>query len=350
MLSAAKIGLGPATAIDEYFVPSIIFTHFSGWLLIYLSCTRIRLAWQDKPVSSLMERWKNRWVQWAHGDLSYRLRLRRDLLDINPFLWMGSRDRLQKSLLWGVITLQIVGYIWGYVKIPHDWLSAPVSIGMAFVLHLTIKLWVAAETSKRLIEMRREGVLELLVTTAISVPEILRGQRQSLHRQFFWAIVFVIILDIGLLWIAMADLSNSSESISTLWVFIVGIFTLISDYFALIWTGLWLGVSARSGKGASNGLIGRILILPWILFFLTVYFVVSFLAELNVQSNSIEYYVLGWWVFVGTAINLFFGMRSYYKLMSEFRNVALQRYQVRLERRSWLFFWRKRTPSQPAGS
>ena len=342
MLTTAKIGLGSSMQIDSYFYPSLFFTHLSGWFLIGLSCAQIRNAWQDKPMTSIMEKWKNRWVQWAHGDEKFRLGLRRQLLDRNPFLWMGSRDRLQKSLLWGVIFLLILGYLWGYLKIPHDWLTAPVCVGMTFILHLTIKLWVVAETAKRFIEIRREGVLELLVTTAISISDIIRGLLQSLNRQFFSAIVFVLFLDLGLLTIAMKDLSNSSESNYILWLYIAGIFVLISDYFALIWTGLWLGVSARSGKGASNGLIGRILILPWILFIMTVYFVVSFFSQFHLGAESEGYIVLAWWVFLGIAVNVFFGVRSYRKLMREFRSIALRRYQPQFERRSWLFFWKKR--------
>ena len=62
------------------------------------------------------------------------------------------------------------------------------------MLHLMLSMWVASEACAVFPAARDSGALELLLSTPLSVPEILRGQMLSLERQFFSPAVIVVAL------------------------------------------------------------------------------------------------------------------------------------------------------------
>lgn len=83
--------------------------------LLFLALASLRVAgsWQEKPA----EGWRRRWNEWrrdrTYGRPGYRLRLRRQLLHVNPFYWLASRAR-PRPLYWRL--LAIVGVVWVLVE------------------------------------------------------------------------------------------------------------------------------------------------------------------------------------------------------------------------------------------
>ena len=63
-------------------------------------------------------------------------------------------------------------------------------------MHSILKYWVAAEACRRFTLDRRSGALELLVSTPMTVREILGGQLFALLKQFALPVMVVVLADI----------------------------------------------------------------------------------------------------------------------------------------------------------
>ena len=61
-------------------------------------------------------------------------------------------------------------------------------------MNLVIKVWFALEAGKQLSEDRKQGALELLLSTPLTVQDILRGQRLALERQFLGPVMVVLMV------------------------------------------------------------------------------------------------------------------------------------------------------------
>ncbi len=326
----------PSNVMDHSFWCSLLVLSLISGLFLFQACRIIPRAWQDKPASIVRLRWRERWERWCYGDSAFRLELRRRLLDKNPFLWLAERHRLQKSLLWGFLALIGVGFLWGYVEWREDWLSAPVAFLTAFVLHSTIKMWVVSEITRRFMDMRRDNALELILCAPLSIKDILAGQWMAFRRLFRTPIFLILLVDVLMFRMAWQEFTQPDEKEVVLACFLAGMILFVVDAFALGWVGLWMGLSQKQIKKAGSATINRILVLPWVVFLLSVMLLVS---TTNLPNGLSPLIAVGWWFFLGLAFDLFFAASAYGKLHSEFRTLAMQRYHP--APMGWLQRWFK---------
>ena len=66
----------------------------------------------------------------------------------------------------------------------------------AIVVNTTLKIWITSEAGNRLGQDRKLGALELLVSTPLSIADILRGQMLALRRQFLGLVLVVLGLEL----------------------------------------------------------------------------------------------------------------------------------------------------------
>jgi hypothetical protein len=307
----------------ETFYWSLGVIHGLGWMLLVLASVIAPHAWQDRPAGVRGLRWRDRWQNWTHGNSEERRKFRENLLNVNPFFWLASRPRQRVAWVWVALFCLACVWAWGLLKFKDDWLNEGVYIATALLLNSMLKGWVASEAARQLTEDRRIGALELLLSTPMTVREILTGQRLALQRQFLGPVVVVLCAEF-LMWTAGTDsaVGNSSEW-GSLWI--AGMVMLVADLMALYWVGMWLGLSARNPKRAFSGAIMRILVLPWIAFgaFL------MFLAMTPSSANNMGWDgFLGTWFLLGLGADLGFGLHARFKLLTEFRLIATQRYQA----------------------
>src|SRR5205085_12159068 len=118
---------------------------------------------------------------------------RRRLLAVNPFFWLAARARLKPVGVWTVFGLIGCGWAWGVGKFQRDWLDPSTYMVTALVLGLLMEGWIASETGRHLAEDRQTGALELLLSTPLSVRQILAGQWQALLRQFLGPMVVTFV-------------------------------------------------------------------------------------------------------------------------------------------------------------
>ncbi|MEP6662915.1 MAG: ABC transporter permease [Verrucomicrobiota bacterium] len=327
---------------DSFFKPAdfwmpVLMTQIYAWLFLVLASVIVPRSWQDKAAARPFYLRKS--VRKWFGENTQKENLRRTrLLETNPFLWLSARDPFQAKFVWIVIFIVTTGWLWGYLTWPTDWMNPSVYVMTALSFHLLLKFWFASEATNRFVQDRKTGALELMLSTPMTVDEILRGQRLALFRQFAGPVGYVLLLD-GILmtlglkhgWFSPGDKEQS------LWVMVwlAGAGILLLDLWTLSWVGMWTGLSAKKVNRASGAALVRILILPWLVYFLFM----TMLAFGSVFSSSTMdgSVFLIFWLIICVLNDVIFMTVSKNNLRSRFREMATQRFT---STKSW-FHWLK---------
>jgi ABC-type transport system involved in cytochrome c biogenesis permease component len=331
------LAASPAFGISETangtwkFWCSVALTHALAWLCLAIASLRLPHAWQDRPVGAKSTPWRERWRRLTHGDRESRARFRRRLLGLNPFYWLVARQRVQVALVWGFLMLSGLVWLGAYLKFRADWLDQAVYVTTALALHATLKVWLASQATYQLAHDRGSGALELLLSTPLSVREILHGQRLALQRQFALPILLVLVID------ALFLLTDASDSD---WVALclAGMGMLVADAVTLHYVGAWAGLTSKHVSRATSSVICRVLVLPWLVFYVgcALYSTaVTFSPGRLVLFNpSFKGLALIWFI-LGLVNDLAFGLWARHNLLTRFREVAAQRYTGRSETRGF---------------
>lgn len=299
---------------------SLAVVHVLAWAALLLASLIVPHTWQDRPPGAQAIRWRDQWRAWTLGRQAERALYRRRLLSVNPFYWLVARVALRPAYPWAVLGVAAAVWLWGYSKFRADWLNEGVYLSTGILLCMLMKGWVASEATRQLAEERQNGSLELLLTTPLTVPEILRGHLLALQRQFLGPIVAVLAVMIVLMsgtaraMVADADRSGWTQ----VWLGII--FMLPADLFALYWVGMWDGLTAPNPNKAASTSLARILVLPWVGMAMVLAFV-----SLTASDTNGMVFLYAWFV-LGVATDLFFISWARHKLLEEFRIAAVRKY------------------------
>jgi hypothetical protein len=315
------------------FFNCVLFTHGSTWAFLILASIAARYAWQDRPLGAGRVRQLERWRRWASGNDAERRRFRTRLLDITPSYWLGGRHRLKPLVVWVIVGLLAVVWGWCCWKWKDEWLTAPVYVLTAVLLHTMLKFWVASEASRKLGDDHRSGALELVLSTPLSVPEILHGLILSLRRQFFWPAALVVLADLAFMLAGYRSYGVSGDQY-WIWVCLAGITVFVADLYTLCWVGLWIGVTAKHPNRAAGMTLFRILAIPWIVWFAALIFS-SMVSMWNRLENS-PGYLLGLWFLLSMVNDVAHFGWAHHRLHQHLRQVATERFTAPRARR-WPF-------------
>ncbi|MEO7298478.1 MAG: ABC transporter permease [Verrucomicrobiota bacterium] len=323
-----KIGFQPA----DFWIP-VLLTQLYGWLFLILASGIVPRAWQDKTTKNPLE-FSNFWRLVFPRDATKEKSRRTELLEINPFLWLAGRDFLKTALVRIVLLTLSAIWIWGWATWPKEWVSIPVCIMTAITLHGLLKFWVASEACHRFVQDRKIGALELLLSTPLSVAEILRGQRLALFRQFSGAVVFVLAVDFLFIFLGLNDrefaLNSLSDKIFWAMLWAAGIIIFVMDLYAISWVGMWMALRSQKVNRASGAALTRILMLPWIAFFLSLTLWGTLLIGGRVGWD--EKVMLVYWFLLCVINNMIFINWAKRNLFDRFREIATQRFEPRPSR------------------
>ena len=324
------------SAMGNLFLPSLVTVHVCGWLFLTLASVIVRHKWQDAPATSRGARWSGWWRRVLDGDDKSRVEFRRTCLDRNAFYWLATRPA-RTWWTWLPLVLAASAWGWGIYKWRGEWLNPGMYGFTAFALGLIYKVMIGAEAGRRLLEDRKIGAMELLLSTPLSVREILHGQALSMMRQYAGPIAVMLLAD-GVMFVAglRGDQFDASEKKYWFWMSLAAAAIFIADIAALHWMGMWQGVASRNLRHAFGGAIAPILALPWVVTAL----VLTFMSILPYQSRSgvnFATLTLCLWFGVSMMVDLFCVLYARQKLLLEFRHVATQRFQ---RKASW---WQRLT-------
>lgn len=328
-------------AVDLFYL-SIVTVHMLAWMFLLLACRIVPRTWHDKVEGSTKNPVRRRWLQIVFGTPEQRRALRRALLEINPVYWLTSRDRLKTYLVWIFLLSIGILWVWGLWKYPRTWKDDSVYVMTAILAHSILKIWLTTEGTRQFGLDRRNGALELLLSTPLSVRQIVRGQLLSLWRQFAAPAAVVVVADF-----VFMSAANQGTSWKLFWVAIIVVFVL--DLITLAWVSMWLGLCHKSSSRASGGALSRILVLPWVAFLLLV-MVASFQTYSRSSWFNDEDAIIVIGFVIAVVNNLLFGFWARNRLLGEMRLVAVQRFDVRRGKTPSPAPMVTTAPPKPAGS
>ncbi|MDB6054405.1 MAG: hypothetical protein JWN25_1928, partial [Verrucomicrobiales bacterium] len=227
---------------------------------------------------------------------------------------------------------------------PSRWFKEfGISITMAVLVHIVFKGWIASEAASRFTHDRRSGALELILSTPLTVHEILHGYYLSLFKQFAWPLVGVLCFDVFLF--LMADTTGTANEDIVL-VGVVGEITFFVDIVALVLVSMWQSMLATKVNNAAGASVARVMLLPWIIFF-------ALLTGVNLLDFNIDQHGTLWtwiWAIISVGNSVLFARQAWRKLENDFRATATLRMVKSTPIRNFfrLIFSGKKTPtSQP---
>jgi hypothetical protein len=312
----------------EYFWWSLGLVHGLGWLFLGLASFVAPRAWQDRPAGIRKLRWRERWRAWTQRDPVERAAFRGRLLGVNPFFWLAARNRLKPFYIWFTLALLASAWFWGLYKMRREWLNPGILFLTAVVLNILMKTWFAAESGRQLAEERKKGALELLLSTPLTVRDIMRGQSLALQRQFLGPVAGVLFIAFLFMWEgARQDAVDSDLQKSYFLFWIGGMMMLPADLAALYYVSMWQAMTTRNPNRAASIAVAQILILPglaWLGIWL-----LDALASTRGGDPPGPTFSLGLWFGLGIVTDILFGGLARHKLLTEFRQAAEQPYAAR---------------------
>jgi ABC-type Na+ efflux pump permease subunit len=297
--------------------------HGLTWLLVGLASWVVPHAWQDRPSKAGRHLWREFWRFLSCGRKSKQAEYRRQLLNVNAFYWLASRARLKTVHVWGFLGCMVLWWAGGWITEGAMWLDETVPVMTALLMNTTLKMWVVIEAGQRLAEDQKAGALELLLSTPLSVKDILHGQWLALRRQFLRPLVAVLALELVLMFL-MARRPTNGET-PTIWL--AGMFMLVADILALGWVAMRAALTAKNPNRATATAMFRILVVPLVVAGFVWAMVNAWYVLTSDKSWDPSWQVcLGLWFWPGLAADLIFGLIAWRQLRLRFRHYALQRY------------------------
>ena len=175
----------------------------------------------------------------------------------DPVRWLVRRQPGIKAAIWVAIVIRLAG-TFPFVILP-GWFGFRVN-SYASPLNVTISVvtgsLLAWAASRFFFEGRRNGELELLLTTPAGAKTIVSSQSNELKRLFLVPVAVLAISDIIYVPLYLAPFHlGLSYGTWNYGVYLAGALVLtpagdIIGIVALIWAGLWFGLTARSQAGA----------------------------------------------------------------------------------------------------
>lgn len=262
-------------------------------------------AWQDHPSTTRRRSQRN------GGQEAKARAARARLLDVNPVVWLAGRNEQDRLPLWSAVIFCSVAaagvwFIYGGAKV------VSVSILITFMLlHLALSMWVASEACAAFPAARDTGALELLLSTPLTLREIVDGHLLAMTRLFQRPLLALLAVEGALLAAHLyAGVKKGMRTEEVFFTFFgVGLILLVAvtDLFAVSRFGLWAGLTAKKPGWAVTKTISLVLIAPLLLT------VPCFMMWI-------------FWPLLGVLKNLIFMSYAQDQLRRNFRHVLTERY------------------------
>ena len=306
-----------------YFWWSAAVIHGLTWLLVLSAGWIVPRSWQDRPARSTRRGWRERWRAWSYGPAAGQRAFRKRTLDANAFYWLAARARFKPIHVWTFLACMAGWWLVGWLASGGLWLDPAVAVVTALLLNSTLKIWLTIEAGQQLAEDQRSGAFELLLSSPLTVQDILRGQRLALRRQFLRPLLVVLGVEL-VFTVAIQRRASDSQALA---IWLAGMFMLVADLITLVWVAMWRGLVAKNHNHATISTVMRVLVLPWALFGAVVGAGnVWFGLALSKDWSPGWEFQLALWLGLGLAADLVYGLSAWSQLRTRFRELALRRF------------------------
>ncbi len=300
---------------------SIATTFTLTLLLLLLACRVAPRSWQDKPVSPRTLRRergrRRRW--WRTGNLEKANAFRKRLLGLNAYFWLAARSYLKVLCVW--TALGVVGSLWVSITLKIGHFDDATNCAMALILNGMLKLWMITEAGRQLAADKKSGAFEVLLSTPLTVRDILRGQWQALRWQFLKPVAVAVAAECALL----AFVQDRSSAAEFRWFWLAGILMLLADALTVSWVAMSRSLTAKSHDRATLKTAALILVLPWALYYSALMATYLGMFLFSRQMRELHWqYMLGCWFVAGILVDLLYGLKARRRLQQNFRRLALE--------------------------
>ncbi len=245
---------------------------FIVWSLFALTCWRAPRCWQERSAqtSPTQLRWEH-W--WKYGGPKRRAKLRAKLLDVNPALWLAARERWQALVVWFLAAVVAIAFgtvfIVGVASQEEVWIAFS---AVCIMLVLVLYLWTASQACRFFLDARRCGLLELLLASPLDSRRITDGAWRALARSFGTPVAVLLVVQLIVQTLGQSVTSGTLATATrtepvplALLLAISGLTTIgtLMNLIALIWYGLWMGLTSKSVHLATLKTLVFVQIVPW---------------------------------------------------------------------------------------
>lgn len=258
---ALALSGGNFARYQREFWAALLVLHLCGWLLVITACYMVASVWMDKPARA-RKRTKGRTL----GPPEERQRKRQVLLDKNAVLWLtyNERDaRFFKALFFGLFggAEIVVGcLLWR----ESNWADVMgfASFFIVTLLGLVLKIYLASQATLHFAEARQNGAFELMLSTPLTVKEIISGHWLALRKMFLLPAMALLTLSVGTV---VATLAVARTQFLN-WIWLKAPVDLGFGLVAIGWFGMWMGLTRKSANTAFFHTLLWTIILPPTLF------------------------------------------------------------------------------------
>lgn len=320
LANPAFLAIGGSSVV----IISHMVIHTTSWILIAAASWWAPRCWKERPPAGARLSFREWWMQRIYGTGPARTYRRTVALDANPFFWRATRNRLRPLIPWLFIGLSlgvpllILG-IFGFI--------APVFYGLlSFAVifwYLAPKIWIAREASRTLAEERADGTLEMVLSTPISVREIIQGQWKALRKCYLAAVIFSVCFGLALLFVTnlvpaakgLYKIPNATP------VLIAAMLMLLADCITMGWVGMWYGLKLGNAKKAARSASSVVITFPMLVFAICCFAVAMWSGPQWIPGRSL-YVPIGLWLFIGLMFDFILITFSRALLRRDFRKIV----------------------------
>lgn len=307
LLSLASPGFAfveASRSAGSFFWPALGVSHVTAWAFFGLASLILPRSWQDRrllPGSASDGTWMR---SWKYGTASYRKKLRSRLLESNPVEWLICRERWQAIGIW-VLALAFAGLLILLLFIAEGASALAVSGGFTTLGMFAVYIWCAAYSCRFPVEARRSGLLELLLAAPLDVRNIVRGHWLGFLRLFaapllILMVVLALFAAFGQQGTLAGSLIGSNPTVVPAWVLTVSVsaasvVSTVANLAALVWFGLWMGLSSKSTNMAALKTLLFVQVIPaFVLGFASMIMTVLIMIPSAMISNNPTTFNPGW--------------------------------------------------------
>lgn len=244
------------TGRPDHYWNSFGWSHLLSWCWLALASILLPRVWQESG---------SRRAERKHRP-TLSLARRNELLAINPVWWLTSRHTHQRRWLWLVVTVVSVAGVTSWLEFQGDTGALWAIFGCAIAVHLGLAVWVAFEACDSFAGARATGAMELLLSTPLTVRQILRGQHMALRELFFGPIAFLLAVETclvaGQVWLMSQSGSGLFGNAAVILVLGFCLVWFVVDLFAVAEVGMWYGLTSAKPTAALTKTILFVLVLP----------------------------------------------------------------------------------------
>jgi hypothetical protein len=244
-------------------------SHLLAWVWFAAASLLVTRTWQDRTGRTAASS-VTRTYSWRYGATPARDARRKKLMYPNPVLWLALRERWQPIGAWVLAILVLCPFVAVLLTLPSMvWI---IWNQVNWLVLLVLYLWTASQACRFLVDARRSGLLELLLVTPLSSRDVIIGQWRGLLRTFGLPAALLLLVQVaGSIFSQRARVgmlaSNAgafapSAALNVL-VASVGALGSAVNLGALMWFGMWMGLTSKNVGLATLKALLFVQVLPW---------------------------------------------------------------------------------------